>query len=312
MRNTILICLLFAIGFTAQAQKIAAASDGFFRDGTSVVLLDVDSVSAQYTFENVLSKDEIPAYFTLKDADGNSESVYPENILKITILRDTSSQMSAEDLLRLEGEEDETDGSAYDNDLKVRLTTAITDTLIYERVEIDYRMGEPDRKAKRHKTQLLQLVSNPNHYVKLYAVPNKEDGGTEVAPLGNLISGLERNRKDKVLYEDAYYVRLGDGKAFRITPDTYPTWASVMYADSRVFRKKYSIKKGSPLEQTKKRKKTSRSKVGKKKKKASSLRWDQLGRHLEEFQKAYVVEKAEKDAKRAARKAKKKSRKKRK
>jgi len=297
------IILLFTAFQAANSQKFASASKGIFSDEEKVVVFSVDSTEAIYTFNKTAADgNNEPDVFYLIDADGKEVELEPEDILSIEISRGDESGWFKENMEDEEEDEDNDDENVEYVD--VYENTESTSRLYYERILINNDEGEAFTGKNKEDYYLLQRVSNnPDDFIQVYVSPNFDDGGTEVSPLGLLGEGLARNREDFVEYEEYYFVKMGDEPAIRISSWNYIDYAPLIYNKSREFRKLYSIPKEMSKERTKRRKKSSRKDVGKKKKKASTLRYDEFPKHLVKFQKSYVVEEAARQKKIADRAA---------
>lgn len=308
MIRLILLSFTFLLGINSlSAQKFAAASKGIFSDKDKVNVMTTDSAYATYTFNVEAAKDvEDAEVFYLLDKDGKEVELFPEDIIYIDIARGDETAWFKENVEEINEEDlDEEEAvEIYD----VYETTKSTRTLVYEQVEIDNKQGSPFKGSNKSDSYLLQLVNDSiTDFVKVYISPNFDEGGTEVAPLGQLTETLARNRDDYIEHETFYFVKVGKEPAIRISAKDYLEYAPYIYNKSREFRKKYKIPKDMSKEATKKRKKSSRKDVGKKKKKASPLRFDEFAKHVKEFQALYVVEEAARQKKIADRLAAKKA-----
>lgn len=301
LRISLLLLTFVSIAFVSNAQKFASASKGIFSDAQKVVVMSIDSVEATYTFNTeAASEIEEPDVFYLIDENGNEVELEPEEILYIEISRGDESKWIAENLEEEEDEEDDEDAEY----VEVFENTEATERLIYERVEMDNSQGTPFSGRNREGFYLLQLVNDSiGEFIKVYVSPNFDYGGTQVAPLGELTDELARDRVNYSEYEAYYIIKIGDEPAIRISSDQYLEYAPLIFNKSREFRKKYSIPREMSKERTKKRKKTARKDVGKKKVKASPLRFDEFPKHVKDFQKAYVIEEAARQKKIAEREA---------
>ncbi len=299
MKSYIFIAALLLVSFGLKAQKFAAASKGIFSDAEKVKVVSIDSIDAVYTFNtSAAAEDDEPEVFYLIDDNGNEVELHPEDILSIEIARGDESKWFNENVT--EEVDDDDDYIIVD----VSETTESTPILYFETIEIDHKKGTPLKAASKFDYLLLQRVdSGDDNFIKVYVSPNIDEGGTEVAPLGQLKDGLARNRKDYIEFEEFYYVKVGDDPAIRISEDDYIEYAPYIFNKSREFRKKYSIPREMAEERTKKRKKSSRKDVGSSKTKASSLRYDEFSSHIVDFQKSYVVEEAARQKKIADREA---------
>ncbi len=287
MKSFILVLSFLILGLTSNAQKFAAASKGIFSDAEPVIVMSIDSVDATYTFNKSAAEDITePEVFYLIDENGNEVELAPEDILSIEISRGDESKWIEENIevVEIEDDEDYIEVDVFEN-------TEATPRVYFERVEIDNKKGTPFKGSNKSDYYLLQRVdSNRDNFIKVYVSPNFDFGGTEVAPLGQLVEGLARNRVDYVEYEEFYFIKVGDEPAIRLSDWDYLDFAPYIFNKSREFRRKYSIPKDMAKERTKRRKKTSRKDVGNGKVKASQLRYDEFPKHVEEFQASYLVE----------------------
>ena len=286
------LCFLTLLLCSVDAQTFASASKGIFSDAEKVIVMSVDSAEATYTFNKAMA-DSIndSDFFYLIDENGNDVELDPDEILYLEISRGDESTWFDENNFE-EEEEEEEEGEKVEY-VDVYENSEPTPRLYYERVEVNHKEGEPFKGRNKRDSYLLQRVNdNPNDFIKVYVSPNFDEGGTEVAPLGELGEDLARNRIDYVEYEEFYIVKVGDEPAIRIGSWQYIDYAPMFYNKSREFRRTYSIPKEMSKERTKRRKKTSRKDVGKKKGKTSPLRYDEFPKHLQQFQKSYIVEEA--------------------
>lgn len=291
IRLSLLLITFLSLSLNINGQKFASASKGIFSAAEKVIVMSVDSSEATYTFNTEAAKDiEEPDVFYLIDENGNEVELDPEEVLYIEISRGDESTWFSKNMEE-EEEDDEDDENAEYVDVFENSTK--TERLIYERVDIDNSQGTPFSGKNREDYYLLQLVNDTlGEFLKVYVSPNFDYGGTQVAPLGELTDELARDRVNYVEYEAYYFIKVGENPAIRISSDQYLEYAPYIFGKSREFRKKYSIPKDMSKDRTKKRKKTSRKDVGKKKVKASPLRYDEMPKHIKDFQKSYLIEEA--------------------
>lgn len=298
-KKSFLILSFMVLVFGAFAQKFAAPAMGYYEYGTDVKVMLEDSTMASYTVDSSgVEEDEYPEVFYLKNSSGESVELEPEEILYIEIER-------GEEPAYFEEEEEEiidADESEY-IEVDVIETTKKTDKIIFERVYLSSE-GLKLKGDLREDYLLLQLASvGMGDSLKVYVYPNFDEGGSEVAPLGMISDKIARNRVDLVEIQEYYFVKPGSNPAILIDSESYTDFAPKIFRESRSFRRKYSVPKYTDDENTKKRKKTSRKKVGNQRQKASLLKYQDLADHIIDFDKLYKLDLAEAEKKRLEREA---------
>ena len=289
------LSILLSICFLSlHAQKFAAASQGYFSNTAPSKLLTLDSSeqSLMYDLESV-DYEIIPESLTFINNDGDTIEIEASEILFLEIPRGEVPESEVE-IIEMD---DEISG-------KIISTSEMTPTLIYERVRIDHKKGDPVSGKYQEDTYLLQLASQGmGDRLKVYIAPNFEDDASELAPLGYTDMELSRNRVDYDEFEVYYYIKIADEPAFRINSYDFLEYTPIMFGDNRVFRRKYKVAKLMDGDRTKKRKKTTRKAVGNKKKRASTMNYSELNLLVKDYHKLYVQMLEEDEAKRLAREA---------
>lgn len=292
------ILFVFAALFihSLNAQQFSAASQGYFSAEGDVKIVTLDSSEMIMKFDtSSVDPEEIPESFYLIKEDGSQVEYYADEILYIEIPRgEVPEEYEETEIVDL--------GDDYE-EYNVIETTEQTKMLIYERVEVDHKQGIPLKSKYREDSYLLQLVSvGLGDRLRVYLSPNFEEG-TEVAPMGELVEELSRNRVDYDEYEAYYFVKVGDAPAFRISHEEFLNLTPIIFGDCRPFRRKYSVKRQLDGDRTKKRKKTTRKDVGSKKKKSSNMRYPEFAKLVVEYHELYEVMLEEQEKKRLEKEA---------
>lgn len=289
--KSLLSLSLIMMFYGAYAQKFAAPAMGYFEIGSTAKVMLEDSSLVTYTVDSMMMTDDdyYPESFYFKNNSGESIELFPDEILYLEIIRGDEPEMVDLD------DEDLDDEDEY-VEVDVIETTKVTDKIVYERVELS-NDGLKLKGDYKEDFLLLQLASvGMGDSLKAYVWPNFDEGGTEVAPLGKVSDKIARNRIDLVEIQENYFIKSGSNPAILIDSETYIDYAPLIFRKSRTFRRKYSVEKFTDGESTKKRKKTSRKKVGSKREKASLLKYQDLADHIIDFHKLYTedLEAAEK------------------
>ncbi|MDA9773976.1 hypothetical protein N9B82_03375 [Saprospiraceae bacterium] len=300
MKKYILLAVASIFLVQMNAQMFSAPSQGYFSPDGDVKVLTVDSSEMTMKFDTSSIDDDIPSTFFLIKENGEQIEFDPTEILRIEIPRGEIPEDEVE-IEELDDDEEYEDYNVIDYSEK-------TKTIIYEQVEVTHDIGDAFKKKYREDSYLLQLASvGMGDRLKIYICPNFEEG-TEVAPMGEEVEELSRNREDYDIYEKYYFVKVGAEPAFRISDEEFIAMTPAIFGDCKPFRRKYAVKRGLDKELTQKRGKTSRKEVGSKRKKASQMRYPELAKLVVEYHELYEVMLVEQEKKRAEREAKKKKR----
>lgn len=299
MRFFFFLSFIFLITATSSAQQLAAPSTGFFSASMQATIVLEDSTKATYIVDTSQYEgldNEYPTAFYVIDSQGDSITIAPEEVLYAEFARGRN-QVSDETIEF----DDEDEDYEY---VEVNETTFQSDKVIYQRVQLDRDRGLKLKGPYKEDYLLLQLASiDMGERIKIFVYPDLDGEGSEVAPLGMFIDLIARNRVDYVEVQEYYFVQVDNKPAFLISADTYDDFAPMIYGNCRSFRSKYKVDKYMDDARTARRKKTTRRAVGNGKKRASLLKYEELTKHISDYNEMMVVQEAKAEAKRLEREA---------